>query len=261
MIREALELIFDAARVADNPKPHVRDVSPNLRVVTLNGVETTEIIPPAPLSHTLRSVKSLADMIAFLMNRNPAASGLVGVQSDAIYGYVESATLRDEMILKLETTTEFIAIGQMSMGMSTRDLIRHLRTNLAGCVQNESIIPMLRAVEFDTVRRGAAKVSHQDESMGRTIEKAVRAQAGDIPEELIIRFPLYKTPLDVSSEVAVRYAVIIDYDAEKISLQAEAGSLRQETERVHKAILDAVEAELQGMPNVCVVQGNSYIPF
>jgi hypothetical protein len=97
-----------------------------------------------------------------------------------------------------------------------------LRTSLHGTF-NEALLPIFRQVEFS--RSGSTvvtKAAHRD-TMGKSVDNAVKSLAGEVPEEIAFNLALYQNI--PAHEATLRYFVEANAEAEAIKIAQIGDSL------------------------------------
>lgn len=250
MLREALDFIFTRADEAANPKPIVRKVNPRLRKVYYAGIAEDEEVDRPLAKHKLNTIDSLA-RFAENFGQDPSVLYLA---EDGIKLVLDDADRQEMAWMGFEYSPQFTAMMGLQNGLSQKALVRTLRTVMAGCVRNDDIIKIIRQIEFDVNRGSRSAVSHTQESMGRSIEKQVRAQAGELPEEIRFVLPMFSTPADVNTDIELVLAVEIEMEAEKIALTPTGNSLQRERQRVMGEIFHKLESVMP--EKVVIVEGS-----
>lgn len=228
MLRDMLEFLWKQSEEARNPAPHVLDLGARDRLVTLNGTQSYIKKDPPRCSRSLSSLES----VAVLLSKHGTENAVTYVDFDGISGFLDDEDRIEQFMMNFESSAQIQALNLCGSGMTQRGLVRVLRTSLAGCVRHESIVPLVRQIEFNVDRGSRSELKTNSESMGRSVEKQVRAKAGEIPDELRMTLPLFSVPHDMVTDIEITCAVEIDMDAEKISLIPTSDSLERERNRV-----------------------------
>lgn len=250
MLKDALDFIFAKSQESANPVPSIRSLGRRRRVVTLRGVETEEMIEPERLQRDASTLES----VAALSERFGGEKLTAFVGSESVCVVLDDDDRVETVDMQFCYSPQFLTLGQLRDGVDQKTLVKTLRTKLAGVVANEDFLKIVRQVEFDVARGSRGEVSHQKESLGRSVEKQVRANAGEVPETIRVVLPLYSVPADVPTTISLDCAVTIDMDSERIAIEPTGDSLSREKSRVAAEIVD----RLAGMmpEGALVVEGS-----
>jgi len=240
MLKEALEFIFNSANIAANPVPSMRMTGARQRIVTLNGFDTEEELEAPRISRTANTLNSAALLIERFKGELPT----VYLGESGVHAMLDDEDRLEDVRMNFELSDQYNVLLELKHGVSQKDLVKILRTKLAGCVSHENFLSIVRQLEFDVNRGSRGEVQHTKESLGRTVEKNVRAKAGEMPEELRITLPLFSIPHDIPTEITLVCAVTIDIDNEKISVETTGDSLIRERKRVLGSIADRLQQVL-----------------
>ena len=107
------------------------------------------------------------------------------------------------------------AIKIWQNGIGQKELIKLLRGPLRDA--HEGLIKVFQNLNFERNASGRSQVGRGVESMGRSIDEAVKAPEMDIPDVIKLTFPIYKG-LPVAKAV-VQFDLYIDPSSEEISIQ------------------------------------------
>lgn len=253
MLAEALKFIFDKAVESVDPTPKVRQTGPRSRVVTLAGQTVVETIEKPTMTRIVHTLDDVSRLISEFGGKKPT----VFVEEDGIICVLDDGDRLEKVLMQFELSDQFRVFEKLKHGLQQRELVRILRTSLAGCVEHNEFLKIVRQLEFDVNRNARGSVSHTKESLGRSVDKEVRTKAGDMPEEISVRLPLFKVPHDIPSEMVLQCAVTLDIDNEKIAIEPTGSSLSAERNAVMLNIvnhLDGIVGE-----KVTVVSGRCEI--
>lgn len=246
MIAEALKFIFDKADKSVNLVSTVRKTGPRERVVLLAGEETVETVERPLVQRTSLTLDAVALLTTNFKGDRPSAY----VNESGIAVILDNDDRLERVEMEFLLSDQYQAFVKLADGLDQRRLIRSLRTSLAGCIDHANFVQILRQLEFDVNHGSRSDVHHGQESLGRKVEKEVRAKAGEMPEEIVIRLPLYKVPHDVPTIIELKCAVTMDIDNEQISIEATGDSLSRESKRVMTDIIGRLDGM---MPEECLV--------
>lgn len=243
-IADALQLIFDQTSVGQHPKPHVRRLNHREQVVTVNGESVTELLRAPSFDREATSLESFA---AQLMAFNAVAQAAY-VSHDEVKAVLDDAE-RDEFLYLFPKPSEaYSKLDRLAAGVSQAELVRELRTSLAGAVSHDELLSVIREIQFDTQARTNAKATRQAESMGRSVEREVRAGAGEIPERVTLSINRFACPVDFNSKIHVECAVNLDLQKETIALIPVDDCLATETARVVSEMAEKLAAACSPVP-------------
>lgn len=237
MLKDALEFIFGQANNAANPTPSTRMLGPRTRIVSLEGEESTETLEPPLVKRTAETLGCVGEL-SEKYGKAPAAY----VNESGITVVLDNEDRLEAVRMQFQFSDPYKALLSLEDGMAQRALVKVLRTTLAGCVDHEGFLAIVRQLEFDVNRGARADLKHTKESMGRSVEKEVRANAGEMPEEIRIVVPLFTVPHDVPTEITLMCAVTLDIDNERIGIAPTGDSLAREQKRVMTEIVSRLDA-------------------
>ena len=150
--------------------------------------------------------------------------------------------------LPLVATAAYAALVMWEKGpMAVGSIIKLLRTKLHN-TYDDRYLSIFRQVEFSrSCSTTVAKVAHRD-TMGKTVDNAVKSLAGEIPEVIHFNTPLItNAPTEL---VRLTYAVDVDHDREAIGITA-MGDIVEDS--IRKSVLDLVERLKAELPAALVV--------
>lgn len=236
MLKEVLEYIFKEAREGANPKPHVENIGKRLQRVTINGMMEDVELPRRGIRRTVATIESLVSL----------ATQFGGEKVTIFCNEVEIVCVLDDddrtetVTLPLEHSKQFNIFRHLEAGMGQKELVRTLRTSLAGCVQYEDIVPLFRQIQFGVHRGSGGEAGHQRQSLGRSVEMEVAAKAGEIPEEVRVRLPLFTVPGDVNTDIDFLAAIDIDIEKERVCLIPVGDAIADKTQEVIGRLRDRI---------------------
>ncbi len=201
MLSEALEALFDLARQAAAPKK-LETGDPRQVRYAVNGEVVAFGTEPAPRKH---HAKSLADVVN-LANRfaAPTPGGdpadnrpVVWFDESAVVLVIDDQGHRVETAtLALETSDVFRVLEGLAKTKAKLDqkaFVRLLRIDLAGTLDPVVLLEKVRKVRFESASTTDVAVSRQRESLGRSITSQATTDGGDLPDEVTLSVPVYKT--------------------------------------------------------------------
>ncbi|MDM4015812.1 hypothetical protein [Roseiconus lacunae] len=238
MLRDALEFVFSKADESTNPRPHIIQTGRRKVLRVLNGkVDETEIERPS----LIREVETLRDVMT-LVATFKGSEPTIFVSEERIDVVLDNDDRLEKVSMRLQHSPQFVALLTLAEGRQQRELVRVLRTRLAGCVDNKDFLSIVRQVEFDVNRGSHGTVNHTGESLGRSVTMEARTKVGEIPEEIIVRLPLFQVPHDLATEMVLRCAVTVEPESQKISIEPTGNVLAVERKRVMSEVIELLES-------------------
>lgn len=267
MIDKAIERIVELA--ADGLVPRPLDVGDD-RVVAFagsDGIATWERNPP-PRRHEVYSLDDLIAMAADFApddgaepddsgpdvpEDEPVADPEGDPYTPAVYYRDDAVSLvlddeghrRDEVTLPLEFSSPFGSLMKLETSAAWHDqkgFIRLLRIDLAGTHDPRDLLNRVRKVTWTSSSTGEYRKDR--ESLGRDVVAAA-ADGSDLPEEIDLHLPVWKTAGESDRTFVVRCSVEVDVDNKRFRLLP----LPDRLARVVEHALDGVRARLDaGLP-------------
>lgn len=251
MIKEALSFIYARAHEAANPTPHVREISPRRRGVTLNGREEIEEIDPPDFDRTVYTVESLADVIKSFGGTSPT----VYVNGSGLMAVLCSDDRRERVSMQFSESEQATAFNRLRSGVGQKEMIRMLRTTFAGCVDFDHFLSLVRRMEFAESSEHKGEVLHGRDSLGASVDRAVVSSMGEIPEEVRVTFNLFARPHDVPCRVSFNAAVILDTTAKTIALVPIGDEYTRARDEAMESLTKTLSDAMPTDPATLVVQG------
>lgn len=236
MLKEVIEYIFKEARDGANPRPHVESIGPRAQRVTLNGVMDEFVLPRQTMSRSVTTIESLVALATEFGGNNVT----IFCNEEEIVCVLDDDDRTETVRLPLEHSKQFNIFRHLEAGMGQKELVRTLRTSLAGCVQYEDIVPLFRQIQFGVHRGAGGEAGHQRQSLGRSVEMEVAAKAGEIPEEVRVRLPLFTVPGDVNTDIDFLAAIDIDIEKERVCLIPVGDAIADKTQEVVGRLRDRI---------------------
>jgi hypothetical protein len=236
MLKDVLEYIFETAREDANPKPHMIPTGPLTRMMIMKGQAEDVVLQAPSLQRTAHTLTSVVQLV-----KTYGDYAAVYVYEKGIEVILDDSDRVETVVMQFELSDQFKALMELKHGVVQKKLVRALRTTLAGCVGREDFLQICRQIEFDVNRASRGEFSNTKESLGRSVEREVRAKAGEMPEEVFVTVPLYSVPHDVNTNITLQCAVMLDIEAETIALEPTGNSLMREK----KAVIDAIAAKIK----------------
>jgi hypothetical protein len=224
-------------------KPELIDVEANHRVLVVAGKVIHTFRKDEPFGKTkVVEFSSLLDAAIVLVEK--AEIAVIQVSNNGITLACDVHKPHDFASVRLDfqLTAAYSALLDWESRQKTVSAInKMLRTTLFGTF-DDKLISIFRQIEF--ARAGAttvAKAAHRD-TMGKTVENAVKSMAGELPEIISFETPLF---LNAPCEpVTLRYFVDVNHDAEAIGLAAIGDAAAQGTRATVFAIIERLKQEL-----------------
>ncbi|MEO1526713.1 MAG: hypothetical protein AAFX06_14860 [Planctomycetota bacterium] len=238
MIKDALEYIFKTASRHANRKPEVESPRGRFRYITIDGKREIEELRPVGLEHSSHSLSSINDLIEQFGGDKPT----VYVAPDGVRVLLDNNDREEWIAMQFEKSPQALALAKLADGVGQKELIKTLRTDLAGCYPTELFLPIVRNLTFNAGSTAQATREHGRDSLGSTVDRTVAANAGDIPEVLRFQFPLYTVPHDVVTDITLECAIDIDMDSGRISVIPTGDTLAREEKRILNEIVGQLDA-------------------
>lgn len=248
MLAELFTFLFEKAETYSNPEPHIRKLDARTQVVTIRGAQYTEVLDPKPMT---RYASSLASVVALTEKYGKEPTVYLG--HTGINVVLDESDRQEFVLMRFVQSEPLRTLTSLDQGVTQKQLIRILRTTLAGYVSQDSFLEVMRQLEFDVSRGGRSEIQASKESLGRSIEKEVRAKAGEMPETINVRVPYFSIPSDIKTWLMLECAVTVDIDSETVSLTTTGDCLAREQEAALNDIEDFLRGELS--EDTLVVRG------
>jgi len=140
----------------------------------------------------------------------------------------EERDQRVSMALRLSERFSILMQMRTAVGLEPKAAIRFLRQSL-GDSAPVHVITALRQIDFTRTSAGKSHVEHGKESLGRSVEAAVQ-QADKVPEDFVVRVPVYTNPGAGAFLVEVRVMLYLDLEGQQVVLQ----TMPDELEKAHQ---------------------------
>jgi hypothetical protein len=249
---EMLDASFVEAikRIAEGAvNPVMLDIGDNARVIVAGGKILTEFTKDEPFGKL-----DVAEFDSFVTAAKTlievAEQSVVTVSDKRIYLCCDGAKphKRASVELKFQLTAAYDCLLSWEANPRTVQVVnKMLRTKLVGTYE-DYLTPIFKQVEF--ARAGAttiAKAGHRD-TMGKSVDNAVRSSAGDIPEVITFNTQLLLNAPCKREKLA--YSVEVDHAAETIGL-AQIGDIAAQSMR--ETVSELVATLTQELPKALVV--------
>lgn len=230
-------------------KPEVLDIDGNQRIVVVGGKVIYTYRKDEPFgSISVSEFSSFVD--AAIVLSKVAELSVVKVSTGGITICCDGNKPHKKATASLEfkDTAAFQCLQAWEkQPKSVATINKLLRTALVGTF-DDRYISVFKQIEF--ARAGAtvvSKTAHRD-TMGKSVDNAVKSAAGDIPEVLSFLTPLLVNA--PSEPVTLRYYVDVNHDNETIGLAAMGDFVN---EAMRETVLALVERLRQELPTALVV--------
>lgn len=255
MFQEALKWLEVQVQAASNPKPIPVPDPRSVRYSANGKIEMIEL-PLPPRKH---EVGTLDEIIALAARF--AADGASDTDGDiptpvAWYDAEKVVLVLDDGGFRLDTATLTLVesdvfeqvrrLAEKPQWMSQKDFIRLLRVELAGTLNPELLLNIVRKCKFEQGATTDGHVQHAKESIGRAIRAEVATSGGQIPEGVFLQVPVYSTPGETD-----RYPLgcAVEVEPEQISAPFRLVPLPDEIEHVSTAAVVSIGKRLKaGLP-------------
>lgn len=194
------------------------------RLVRMPGGEVQRIpIPPAPRHHIAGDLESFIGMLEAVSNPEDASAAVFvtpldaaafgldhDVDSVAICGVFDFEDRRDNVCLMVPFSAALKSLAKLFAPQPQKVVVQELRDSLHDVV-DAALLPSFRSLDFSRRSDGSRIVEHGRESLGRSVEAAVRSKHGEIPESIEMDLPIFcGEPFD---RFRYRISVSIDIDS------------------------------------------------
>lgn len=259
MISEAIQKLTDlsreslhADRAAYFPKLPDLPAGKLAKVDRAGKLEILDLDPP-PRKHRLRSISEIAPFIEYAINTLEATPS-IWINDGQIQILIDDhpgERLDQSAIIGLDHTPQFAALADWETEpeeFEHRDFLRMLRRMFSESIPNfQALLRTLRTLKFENGVALTSTAERQRESVGKEIASAVKADAGELPELLMLSVKVYD---DAALTTSVIVPAMLDITpAGQFRLIPLAGT----TLRGIDATLDAIrskfiEADGSGVP-------------
>ena len=217
MIKDFLQYMFTLGKNESTPQIH--DLDRRTKIVMMNGSSSyRDVLPPV---HALKldTIESLGIAVAAHIELYEGTDGpTVYVNSKQIAVQLSPVNSEGVAAMALKQSEALTAILKGTWKQS--DLVRLLRTKLAGCF-DERFLAVLKRVDFRRMNATSSKVSHTGDTLGKAVEASVQSSEGDIPEIVTFTIPIFGNADLVTFKETIRFAVDSDPNTETFSPPAD----------------------------------------
>lgn len=241
MIKEALQHLIELGQKAAEVE---RLALPGGQVlIKMPGGEYMERADdPTPVFDKLETVDDLASWLRDNGDMGNLPTVFVGES------IIEAALYRTEArraVVELKHSAAFKCLEmwcKAEAGFAQARVVRLLRGELAGCY-NPAILAVFRRLDFTRRKQAGGELSHNKESLGRSVEAMAQSSSGEIPETILFDVPLYTLP--EAGKVPISVAVQVNSETETIAIYPEGDTIeraeRETRERLRSVIASRVE--------------------
>ena len=198
MLDAALKYLVELSRKSADPKPlDLKD--PRVVSYFIEGKYETNEVPPPARKH---QVKSLDEIIRLATRFDNAEDGtaprpVVWYDETGVSLVLDDESHRFDVIgFPLETSDVFRKVMELKNSprpFEQRDFIRLLRVDLAGTLEPVVLLSKVRTIKFSTTADATSVKKAQVDSLGKTIRSQVETDGGDLPEEVALSVPVFKS--------------------------------------------------------------------
>lgn len=193
--------------------------TPNQRHVIFNGEELFEYDVPRPYGRSsVTDYTSFLDAVSELLGKvGSSQRNIIRVKNDRIVFSVNEHDphSKAEVEFPIHPTVAFIATLKLTEGPTALiKFNRMLRTELYGCFP-DSYLSVFRQVEFSRSSQTTAAKAALRDTMGKSVDNAVRSKEGDIPETVVFDVQPYRNAPCVS--VRLQLALEANHESETLS--------------------------------------------
>lgn len=246
MILDALKYLGELKAASIEPRRVLGSDDPRTARLVIGGALVDRDVPPSPRSHeagTLAEVVALANRFAGEPAEATEGPPVVWYDAERVVLVIDDNGHRlERTALKLETSDVFatlMKLGETKPWMDHKPFVRMLRIDLAGALE-PGILERARSLIFESDSKASSVVTREKESLGRSISASVRAANGELPEEVELNVPVYKTAGESRQRYLIRCAIDVDHDQCRLRLFP----LPDEIERVRQLAVESIGERL-----------------
>lgn len=203
------------------------------------GGIAVELVPPR--GYSASSLDGFASLIKDLADEN--ARVFVGPHSVSMV-LDERTTRSDRASMPLRHAASYgVLAEEAAEGLLQPDFVWLLRSDLAGCVKPETLLPTVRRLKFSRSEAGQAVVEHGSESMGVDVEAAVTGVDGGIPDSVTVLTPVFECLAGTAwPGVDIECALRVNTATKRFTLKPRAGELARAERIAMEAVGNALKA-------------------
>lgn len=172
---------------------------------------------------------------------------------------------RDTVRLPLPLSAPFAGLmkwAESGWKGGQEQLVRLLRTTLAGSFAPASLLPTVRSLKFRQASDGSSEIQHGRQSMGKSIEASVSG-ANELPDEVTFRVPVWDLDDEDAYIATVRCAFDVSVSDGVFVLTPLPGELARATREAVDHMADLIiqaddAAASEDIPRLDIVSHASY---
>jgi hypothetical protein len=256
MIEEAIEAISRMALDAQPVKVIALPGNPRQVLLDKGSAYSVSSVPPPLRNHALERIEDLCGYaVRTTQVGDPSAGGPSFWHSDRqIVVLLDDGERREFLRLCLGHSPQWLSLEGLlgRNGLRQDQLIRLLRFDLDGCLDDPAIVSIFRQIKFRSSQASAGEIQHGRESLGREVLGDVTG-AGALPEEIRVTIPVYKNPDLDQYTCPIRLALEIDFEKQQFLLAPFPDELPNAQQFLHDSIREMLTKLLpEGTP---IIQG------
>lgn len=233
MLKEALQYIRDMAVASEQKFTFDTTGKEDVVIDRVNG----KVVRTQKPVHQQARFSSVEDLIRFAGAHTWLFTSYFISNKRVIA--VDQDEPRNYASVELEVNP-IVAVLQNCREMEHAAAMRRLRVDFAAVeIEPETFRGVLGKLKFATGSDTESAIGKGDESLSRKVRASVTGES-EIPEEIVVRFPVYPT-LDLETACAVECSVIIDPTSQRISIVPIPGQLEQAMLTAQEKIKDYIE--------------------
>lgn len=198
MLDAALKFLTDLAKKTATPvSVDLKD--PSRLGFVVDGNIITEDVPNPARKHKAKSLDEVIRIATRFVNPDQSVVPAPVVwydETEVVLSIDDDAYRIDSVTLTLETSDVFAKLVQLSkptQPVDQKEFIRLLRVDLAGTLEPVVLLNKVRTLKFSTTADATSVKKAQTESLGKEIRSKVETDGGDLPEEVVLSAPVFKT--------------------------------------------------------------------
>ncbi len=164
------------------------------RLTTVDGKTTMQAAIPSPRKHSASDIPSLVRLAEKFSSSSASAGVVCWANRSKITLVLNDGGYRDDVVtLKVSLSDQILRLADIqntSKAFTQRELIRELRINFRNCGLPETLVDLLRKVNFEINVEGGAEVQRTKVSVGRSQMAAFKGLE-QLPEWLTFQLPTF----------------------------------------------------------------------
>lgn len=159
---------------------------------------------------------------------------------------------RDFVVIPMALSPQYLWLRDKAVEwMKQRSLVSLLRITFRGCVMNENLLALVRALKFETGAQGEAVIQHGRESMGRAITQKVLGTDA-LPEEFGLNIPVFEN-------IQIRWQIHCALEIEPSAEAFKVSPYPVECTNAMNGVLEHIRQELvSALPSIPVYLGRPF---